>query len=417
MKRWQARKCLATLALVEAISDEKKTPRGKTRAWIKRRSERGYFNNIIRELRAEDSGGYKDMMRMSYEVFTFILGSIEPYIAPQEKLSGTKVVTAAERLVLTIRFLATGETYHSLSFQFRISISAISYIIRQVCEAIRTHLGPEYLKVPSTNEEWLAIAAKFEERWNFPNCLGAIDGKHIVIQAPPNCGSHYYNYKGTHSIVLMAVAGPDYECLYADVGTNGRVSDGGVWNKCRLAEAIENGTISLPPPKCLPLGINKVPHVFVGDDAFALKVHMMKPFPQSGLTEDKRVYNYRHSRARRISENPFGILASRWRALRSALLLPPQTVESVVLAAIVLHNYLRKSFSANRYCPAGLVDSDNHGIITPGSWRQEAPGSSLQPLQVPPNGHKASTKAKEVRDTFKEYFFNEGAVDWQWDLC
>ena len=73
---------------------------------------------------------------------------------------------------------------------------------------------------------------KFEEKWNYPHCLGAIDGKHVVMQCPAKARSYYYNYKNTHSIVLMAVAGPDYECLYADLGTNGRVSDGGVWNKC-----------------------------------------------------------------------------------------------------------------------------------------------------------------------------------------
>ena len=103
----------------------------------------------------------------------------------------------------------------------------------------------------------------------------------------------------------MAVAGPDYECVYADVGTNGRVSDGVVWNNCGLIMAIEVGTVILPPPKCLPFGVQKLPYVFVGDDAFALNKHMMKPYPQHDLTEDKRVYNYRHSRARRISENPF----------------------------------------------------------------------------------------------------------------
>ena len=48
----------------------------------------------------------------------------------------------------------------------------------------------------------------------------------VVIFPPSGGGSFYYNYKGTHSVVLMAVAGPNYECLYADVGTNGRVSDG-----------------------------------------------------------------------------------------------------------------------------------------------------------------------------------------------
>ena len=87
--------------------------------------------------------------------------------------------------------------------------------------------------------------------------MGAIDGKHIVIQPPPNSGSHYYNYKHTHSIVLMAIAGPDYECLYADVGTNGRVSDGGVWNKCGLSQAIEDGIISLPHPGAYRMEIQR----------------------------------------------------------------------------------------------------------------------------------------------------------------
>ena len=78
-----------------------------------------------------------------------------------------------------------------------------------------------YLKVPSSPEEWLTVAEKFESRWQFPNCIGAIDGKHIAMQPPGNSGSYYYNYKQTNSIVLMAVAGPNYECLYYDIGTNG----------------------------------------------------------------------------------------------------------------------------------------------------------------------------------------------------
>ena len=89
---------------------------------------------------------------------------------------------------------------------------------------------PNHVSIPSSTEGLLEVAKKFEEKWNYPHCLCAIDGKHVVMQYPAKVGSYYYNYKNTHSIVLMAVAGPDYECLYADVGTNGRVSDGGVWN-------------------------------------------------------------------------------------------------------------------------------------------------------------------------------------------
>ena len=101
----------------------------------------------------------------------------------------------------------------------------------------------------------------------------------------------------------MAIADPDYECLYADVGTNGRVNDGGVWNKSVMFEAIKNGTVQFPDDGYLHSNTVKAPYVLLGDDAFALKRYMMKPYPQQNLTLDKRIYNYRHSRVRRISEN------------------------------------------------------------------------------------------------------------------
>ena len=200
-------------------------------------------------------------------IFREIEVDITPHQVPK---GGHKVISAAKRLTLTLGFLATGETLRSLSFQFQISWAAISCIIKEVCQAIEKRVGPKFLALPPSQEEWQAIALKFEDRWNFPNCLGAIDGKHIVMEPPAASGSFYNNYKNTNSIVLTAIAGPYFECLYADSGTNGRVSDGGVWNKRSLSQAIEDGRISLPPPQCLPHGVQKLPHIFVANDALAL---------------------------------------------------------------------------------------------------------------------------------------------------
>ena len=419
IQRFKLKKSIAAIILLDILEEDGKrnNRRGKTRGWIRRREEKGYFNNIVQELMIEDTPGYREMMRMTHDDFLEILRLIEPDITPRQVTGGHKVIRAAERLTLTIRFLATGETYRSLSFQFRISKSAISYIVNEVCQAIEKNLASRYLKFPSTHEEWAHIACQFEQRWNFPNCIGAIDGKHVVIQPPANADSYYYNYKHTNSIVLMAVAGPDYECIYADVGTNGRISDGGVWNKCSLSQGIQDGTVSLPPPKCLPHGVTEVPYVFVGDDAFALKKKMMKPYAQNGLTVEKRVYNYRHSRARRISENLFGIVANRWRVFRTVLQLAPSSIASLVMAALVLHNHLRKSSSRNVYCPQGLLDTElRSGEVTNGLWRQESTSESFLPPSVPITGHNATNDAKLVRDTFKDYFVNEGAVEWQWNM-
>ena len=99
-------------------------------------------------------------------------------------------------------------------------------------------LVPVFVKTPSSEQEWLEISKKFETRWNYPHALGAIDGKHVTIRKPSNTGSCYYNYKHTHSIILLAIAGPEYECLYADIGSNDRVNDSGVWNKSSLLQAI-----------------------------------------------------------------------------------------------------------------------------------------------------------------------------------
>ena len=81
---------------------------------------------------------------------------------------------------------------------YRVSLPVVSRIIRNTCDAIWTILNSkEYLKAPANNKEWMEIENEFREKWNFSHCLGAIDGKHIVIQAPTRLGSDYFNYKKT----------------------------------------------------------------------------------------------------------------------------------------------------------------------------------------------------------------------------
>ena len=117
-------------------SDDEKPRRGKTRDWIKRRKEKGYFNNIVKELKIEDRFGFREMFRMDIADFEFILTKIFDRISPKERFGGTNPINADESLALTLRFLATGEALKSLSFQFRISLSAVSYIVKGCCKAI-----------------------------------------------------------------------------------------------------------------------------------------------------------------------------------------------------------------------------------------------------------------------------------------
>ena len=250
------------------------------------------------------------------------------------------------------------------------------------------------------------------KKWNFEHCLGAIDGKHVMINCPKDAGSYFYNYKGTHSIVLMAVVDGNYEFTYIDVGCNGRVSDGGVWDRCSLNQLLEQGQANLPEDAVLPGSTSgkKVPYVFVGDDAFPLKRNLMKPFPFRNQTEEQRIYSYRVSRARRVSENGFGILCAKWGVFRSRINLPPEIVEKLVLASAAMHNkFLREQ--AEHYVPPGTLDREdlaNQRYIR-GSWR-EGPNEAAQLERRPRN---ATHEAKEVREEFVRFFNNEGAVPWQ----
>ena len=161
--------------------------------------------------------------------------------------------------------------------------------------------------------------------------IGAVDGKHVILQQLCNSRSHYRNYKGTDRFILVAVVGPEYQFLFADVGMNGRNSDGGNWLQSPMRKALEKNTLSLPKPKSLHENRKETPFVCVGNDAFPLTSYMIKVYPQKDLTIDNRTFNYRLFCTRRISENIFDILPNCWRVLRKLFSLQPEKEKKLSL--------------------------------------------------------------------------------------
>ena len=149
--------------------------------------------------------------------FNYLVEKLYPYLV-KEDTAMRESIKPAEQRCLFLRYVASGESFRSLEYQFRISRRSTSRMIPKVAKAIIDVFKHQYLKTPDTVDEWLEISDKFFQRWNFPNMIGAVDGKHIVLEQPFNSGSHYRNYKGTDSIILMAVVGPEYQFLFADAG-------------------------------------------------------------------------------------------------------------------------------------------------------------------------------------------------------
>ena len=418
MKR--RKKNLLLLILKKKLEEERKkkiTRRYWVRKIFQERKTKGEFHLLIKDLKLFDNEYFFKYFRMSPNKFEELLALVAPLITKECKVR--EPICPAERLCVTLRHLVTGDSHITIATSYRMSPTTVGRIIKETCSVIwKVLLDNGYLKSPTCEEEWLTIATEFERKWNYPNCVGAIDGKHVVMQAPPRSGSVFYNYKGTHSIVLMAVVNANYEFSMVDVGDAGRQSDGGVFANCHLGYAMTNNKLNLPPDRPLNESQTKFPYVFVGDEAFPLKTYLMKPYPKGSIGIKERVANYRLSRARRIVENAFGICATRFRIFRRPIISSLETVVEITKAVVVLHNFLMcgRSFgNCNDYCPFTYIDQENRKGLRAGDWRNEASAQGLVPI---PNtsSNNFSRDAKKVRDDFRDYFNSpEGSVSWQLD--
>lgn len=99
----------------------------------------------------------------------------------------------SERLTVTLKYIFAGTSQIDLAGMFRISPTSISRIINESSAALwNVLLAEKYISHPENEAEWREVANEFERKWNFANCIGAMDGKHIVMQAPDRSGSYFF---------------------------------------------------------------------------------------------------------------------------------------------------------------------------------------------------------------------------------
>ena len=215
-------------------------------------------------------------------------------------------------------------------------------------------------------------------------------------------------------MVLMAVVNANYEFIISEFGVNGRISDGGVIEHTTFHNKLKNNSLCIPDPECLNDSDKIFNYVFLGDEAFSLTPNFLKPFNQRELTNERRIFNYRLSRARRVVENAFGILATRFRIFHTSINLGLENIDIVVMACCVLHNFLRIKYSTT-YTPVGSLDFEDtiQGTLSLGLRTNYCNLSNIK------RGHyrAISNYSKQTRQQFLEYFNNEGSVPWQNKIC
>ncbi|XP_050298995.1 uncharacterized protein LOC126737934 [Anthonomus grandis grandis] len=277
---------------------------------------------------------FKKYHRMTVETFDYILSHIKGDI--QKWSNFRNCIEPAKKLSILLRYLSTGLSFEALSETFRMN----NYkIVEETADAIWNQLAPIHLPVPN-RERFLEIAAEFKDMWNFPNCAGCIDGKHVKIKATLKSGTMFYNYKHFFSVNLHGVADARCKLIFIDVGAFGKQSDGGVFEASRISTFFENCSETLPALSPIDDSDTLVPFVLVGDDAYPLKTFLMKPFSQRKMTEEQRVFNYRLSRCRRCIECAFGILTAKWRLLYKVIETEVEKAEKIIKCMCLLHNLI-----------------------------------------------------------------------------
>ncbi|XP_051162458.1 uncharacterized protein LOC127282330 [Leptopilina boulardi] len=352
---------------------------------------------------------------MDLDTFNELLRLVHPYLVKRSP----RALPPEHRLLTALRYYATGDLILSVSLAFRIGETTARNIIKEVAQVLVQVLAPTYLQPPNT-QKWCEIMAHFLREWNFPNCVGALDGKHFPIKAPPNSGSLYYNYKKQFSIVLLATCDASYKFTLVHVGEMGSNNDAGIFNESPIGQSMRGQELGLPLGRAaLPGTELTTPPLFLGDGIFPTKRNLIIPYSGNNLDEATRIFNYRLSRARRVIENAFGILVARWRIFKRILELEVDCIDLIILATICLHNFLRSKHELEnppvvQYCPPRFVDWEDRGNVYPGEWRGNNQGQ-LHPLPVVQAANE-TTEGRRIRNILMNYFQTAaGEIPWQYD--
>ena len=306
--------------------------RRRRRAWLWPRPQ-----NWFRSLLATPALNFlwKEHFRVTRETFDYLCDLVRVNLQKQHTRFRSPV-SVEERVGLALWRLATGNSYRSCGLQFGLGKSTAKSICSEFEQAI-SNLKDRFIKFPLTIQEIRNKMDEFEESYGIPQIMGAIDGCHIEINAPPDNHEDYFNRKQHYSVNLQGIVDSNLKFIHVTVGYPGSIHDARVLRLSGLYELAENEQI-LSGPTCNINGTEIRP-LLAGDSAYPLMNWLVKPYPDRGrLTPEQRKFNVKFSALRSVVERAFGTLKARWRIALKKVEQKTSTLKKTVIAACVLHN-------------------------------------------------------------------------------
>lgn len=290
---------------------------------------------------------FYDILRMRRQTFDRLVQDLRPHIQGQHT-HWREPIGVEKKVVVAMFKLMHGVCIPLVADKAALGKSTVHEILRQVCSAISIHFG--HLIAWPTGRRPMRVAAGFQAKQGFPNCIGAIDGTHIYVNSPPNtiAAADHRNRHKSFSVLLQGVV--DSKCYFTSINTGppGSLHDSAHFKSTELYRKAEAGTMGgfHDDPLGWDLGLPFPPYL-VADRGYPLLSWCITPFKLGPmglpLSGEEAWFNRKHSSTRMSVERGFGILKARFKEIGTRSSLKLDFMPTVIHCCCILHNILLAS--------------------------------------------------------------------------
>ena len=276
---------------------------------------------------------FKNNLRLHRQTFELVLNVITPFIIKQPTNMKPFPTPPEKLLGLTLYRLAHGCSFPTVGALFGVSESLASTTFNKVVRVLVATMYDDYVKLPSSSNEWQEQLKGFIENYEFP-CVGAWDGFHVYVSSKIKS---YFSFNKRYTMSSLGLIGYNKSFHYAAVGAPGSTHDARMLKSTRLYQSILDGKV-LPEKTMYLEDSGNIPLVTVGDSAFPRHPWLLKGYNENTTDKQQRYFNKKLCSARVVTENAYGMLKGRWRILYKKTECRMHNLKYVIMSCIMLHN-------------------------------------------------------------------------------
>ncbi|XP_052790083.1 putative nuclease HARBI1 [Mya arenaria] len=299
-----------------------------------------------------------ESVRKRYRFFPdsimILVGIVEPTIGTATMRSNP--LPPLLTVLCCLQFFATGAHHIVIAQAHGVSRSAVGKAIHAV-SVILAGLLNRYVKFP-TGLEIESVKRKFYSVAGFPNVVGAVDGTHVKIQAPPDNEADYVNRKGYHSLNVQMVCDANYRITDVIAKWPGSVHDSRMFSEGILCQKLETGQID---------------GLLLGDSGYPCRKYLMTPYANPRNLSEER-FNTALCRTRVLIEQTFGMLKRRFAVLKYGIRTTPDRAAVYVASCAMLHNFGFEHgdvYGRQTYEDDDMPQVDNQGVDVNGRTQRD----------------------------------------------